>query len=74
MEPVERTLGVHETKIAILEREVFAMREDIQEIKETITGVKGSWKALLAVGSILSGIFVTIGMKLWDTLGNIPLR
>jgi len=60
-----------EVKVESLESNVLAMQKNIQEIRDTLTGVRGSWKALLAVASILSGILITIGMKLWDAFGAI---
>jgi len=59
-------IGNLEAKVESLERELSSARRDIRDIRDTITGVKGSWKALLAVGSILSGILITVAMKMFD--------
>ena len=62
----DRMMGSLQAKVEKLEDDLSAMQGDIREIRDTITGVKGSWKALLAIGSILSGVLVTVGIKIWD--------
>lgn len=62
----DRIMGSLQAKVEKLEEDLSSMQDDIREIRDTITGVKGSWKALLAIGSILSGILVTVGIKIWD--------
>ncbi|MEX0598442.1 MAG: hypothetical protein WD512_18315 [Candidatus Paceibacterota bacterium] len=68
-ERVANTLGQLSAKVEGLEEEMRGTRQDIREIRDTLTGVKGSWKTLVAVGSIISGILVAVGYKIIDMFG-----
>lgn len=54
------------TKVESIEKEINEIKEDVRMVRDTITGVKGSWKVILSVGSILAAMFVTIATKLLD--------
>lgn len=60
MSDVQRDLGAHEAKIEALEREVHGMRGDLAEIKQILAQAKGSWKMLLAISSLSSGLTVAM--------------
>jgi hypothetical protein len=47
-------IAVLQSKMEDVELDIKDMRDDIETIKDTITGAKGSWKAFLAVLGILA--------------------
>ena len=53
---------------AEIRKEQQQIRDDIRDIRDTLTGAKGSWKTLVAIGSIIVGVIMTVGAKLLDLL------
>jgi hypothetical protein len=66
--PIHRELGAHEARIEQLEKAVESMSKDVREIRDTVTGVKGSWKMLVAIASLFSGALVILLTNVWSML------
>lgn len=56
MTDLQRDIGRHDEAIDNLKTEVHAIREDLAEIKQILSGVRGGWRTLLAVGSLAATI------------------
>ncbi len=63
---VARELADHNARLKAMEEEVAEMSKDIREIRDTITGAKGSWKMLVAIVSLLSGVISVVAGKMWS--------
>lgn len=61
MTDLQRDIGRHDEAIETLKVEVHAMRQDLAEIKEILSGVKGGWRALSVVGLALSAVMGACG-------------
>lgn len=67
---IEREIGQHDEAIKTLKDEVKGMRADIAEIKTILASAKGSWKTLIAIGSI-GGALGVAAMKVLSMLKGL---
>jgi hypothetical protein len=65
---IYKDLGDHGARIKSLEEQLSEISHDVREIRDTVTGVKGSWKMLVAVASLFAGAVAVVGQKLWVLL------
>lgn len=65
---IDREIGKHEEAIDTLKKDVAAIRQDMDQIKEILQQARGGWKTLVAVGSLSSGLsalFTWMVSHLW---------
>jgi hypothetical protein len=60
MTDLQRDIGRHDEAIDNLKTEVHAIRVDLAEIKALLSGAKGGWRTLVALGSIAAMIGAAI--------------
>jgi hypothetical protein len=68
MRTEKEDIAVLKSKMDDVEDDIRIMRDDIAEIKETITGAKGSWKTFIAVLGILTTGFFLLFDKILGTI------
>lgn len=49
-------IGRHEASIQSLQREVHAMRAELQSVRQILEQARGGWKLMVATGSIAGAI------------------
>ena len=54
---MERDIGDLRARMAAVEVELHELRQDVREIRDTVVGFRGGWKAV----SLLIGISATVG-------------
>ncbi len=69
---IYRDLGDHNARLKALEGALEAMTDDVREIRDTVTGVKGSWKMLVAIASLFAGALAILAQKLWAFFLTVP--
>ncbi len=47
MNTIEREVGNLEARMATVENEIRALRQDVREIRDALVGVKGGWSMLM---------------------------
>jgi hypothetical protein len=52
----EREIGALEARVGVLEEEVKGLREDVRELLAILNAGKGSWRTLVTVGTIATGL------------------
>jgi len=65
---IHRELASHGGRLDQLEAEIKAIAADVREIRDTISGAKGSWKMLVAIVGLFTGAIVMLANKLWAFL------
>ena len=60
---VHRELGEHSARLDALEKAMSEVGKDVREIRDTVTGVKGSWKVLVAIAALFSGVLAAAVTK-----------
>ena len=67
---VHRELGAHDARLAHLEDEMQALREQMTEVLSILNQTKGSWKTLVALGGLIAAL---ASAATW-LLTHLPLR
>lgn len=53
---VQRDIGALEARMDNVERELRECRADVRKILEHVSAAKGSWRALVVVGGVLTAL------------------
>lgn len=65
---IYKQLGANQQAIDTLLQEVHALREQVQELANTISEAKGGWTVLLSVasfGALIGGAVIAVAQRLW---------
>ncbi len=64
MTSIERELGNLQARMEAVEHELQAIRSDIREIRDAVTGARGGWRVLM----LTIGLATTLGAALEHAL------